>query len=90
MIDWTNARRVFIGDTLIFSKEECDMSEFRDKATREINSILARLECETGSVVESVSLMDVDVTTIEDTGQRISRSVEIVLRRLPGTCWAPR
>jgi hypothetical protein len=55
-------------------------------ATQRINDILRSLEVTTGSVVESIELRDLDVTTV-DGGPEILRSVQIEMKRSPGTKW---
>lgn len=56
-------------------------------ATQRINDILRDLEVSTGSVVESIELHDIDATTVNDRGQLLVRSVQIEMKRLPGTKW---
>jgi len=55
-------------------------------ATQRINDTLRDLEAATGSVVESIELRDLDVTTV-DGGPEILRSVQIEMKRFPGTKW---
>ena len=57
------------------------------KAELEIAKILEEVERETGSVVESVFLDDIEVTTIESTRQELARRVRLEVKRLPGTNW---
>lgn len=56
-------------------------------AEEEIGWMLKELEQETGSVVESISLVDLDVTTLNSDRPRIRRFVSIQMKRLPGTEW---
>lgn len=62
--------------------------EHINEATREITRILADLERKTGMVVDSLSLYDLDITSIEDDRPQLSRSVLLEMKRLPGTRWA--
>lgn len=57
------------------------------EAKSQINQILCQLEVATGSVVESIDLRDIDVTTVDGGGVELTRSVQIELKRLPGTKW---
>lgn len=56
-------------------------------ATQRINDILRSLEVSTGSVVESIELRDLDATTVDSLEQQLVRSVQIEMKRLPGTKW---
>lgn len=58
-----------------------------DTAENEINGILRELEIDTGSVVESISMNDIDITSLGDDRQVLGRSVKVVLRPLPGSKW---
>lgn len=57
------------------------------EATHCINDILRTLEVSTGSVVESIELRDINVTTVDSGEQQLVRSVQIEMKRLPGTKW---
>lgn len=57
------------------------------KAEQEINRILHQLEVDTGQIVDSIGLSDIDVTTIDDDRPQWLRCVRIELKRLPGTRW---
>lgn len=57
-------------------------------AQRDIAKILAKLEVDTGSVVESIDLRDIDVTSIDSEREEWQRAVIVELKRLPGTRWA--
>jgi hypothetical protein len=54
---------------------------------RAIALILKELEQASGALVESVDIVDVDVTTISDTRQILDRRVSIKLKPVPGTNW---
>ena len=56
-------------------------------AEEEIGWLLKELEQETGAVVESIELVDLDVTTIEMDRPKVRRSVSISMKRIPGTEW---
>lgn len=57
------------------------------EAEIKIAKILKDLETETDCIVNSVSLMDIEVTNIGDDRKKMVRSVMIGLERLPGTLW---
>jgi hypothetical protein len=54
-----------------------------------IAAILQRLESDTDAVVDSVKLVDVENTTMNDDRRRFFRRVLINLHRLPGHDWSP-
>lgn len=56
-------------------------------AEKEIAGILARLESDTGMVLENIELRDIEVTTFGDFRQELLRSVTLEMKRLPGTRW---
>lgn len=58
-----------------------------NQAELAIARILEQLEMDTGSVVEEISLDDIDVTSLESDRQVIARRVRLELKRLPGTSW---
>lgn len=62
------------------------MSKICD-AERAIARILQQLEVDTQSVVEEVTLKDVEITGLESERQTFARRVRLELKRLPGACW---
>lgn len=65
-----------------------DMNKLISMAELEIARILKQLEIDTGSVVECVDLIDFDTTGVDDDRLRITRHVQLTLKRLPGTNWS--
>jgi hypothetical protein len=63
------------------------MDERVKEAQKAIARILAKLEADTGSVVRSVTIKDIDVTTFGDDRIQMQRLVALDLERLPGTRW---
>lgn len=61
-----------------------------NNAQAAINTILAELESKTGSLVESIALVDVDATCIGGDRQYLITGVEIKLCRPPSRDWAPQ
>lgn len=57
------------------------------KAQNEIAAILAKLETDTGSVVDRLEVRDIEVTNIDSVREEWVRSVIIEMKRLPGTQW---
>lgn len=57
------------------------------EAERAIAVTLSLLEKETGSVVRSVGVEDIDVTRLSSERRTYDRRVVIELERLPGTNW---
>lgn len=53
-----------------------------------IASKLKALELSTNMLVDSIKIVDIDITNAEDTRQELARQVEIHLRRMPGSKWA--
>ena len=66
-----------------------DADELIAEAEREVSRILAKLEADTGMLLEQLEIRDYDVTTIEDKRQRLLRHVKVQMKRPPGTRWAP-
>jgi hypothetical protein len=58
------------------------------QAESEISAILAKLERDTGAVVESISVRDIEVTTVGDSRREIVRKVVVETCRPPGTNWS--
>jgi hypothetical protein len=58
------------------------------EAEKAIELILSGLEYETGSIVRSISVDDIDITKMNDDRRQIFRTVRIEMERLPGTNWA--
>lgn len=56
-------------------------------AEKQISIILAKLEEQTGSIVDRIELRDTEITSIRDDRPKWQRSLIIELKRLPGTCW---
>lgn len=63
------------------------MIEKIKEAEKKVSAILANLEIETGSIVRSVGVTDIDVSTMSDDRRQLARRVTIELERLPGTQW---
>lgn len=63
------------------------MSDAIDAAQREIAQILARLEKETGALVEQVRVEQINVTRMESPREEWQRHVRITLRPVPGSIW---
>lgn len=57
------------------------------QAEAEIARVLAALEKDTDSLIESIELFDTEVTTLNDDRQQLQRRVVIKLRRNPGSNW---
>ena len=57
-------------------------------AEREISRILAKLESDTGMVLDSIGVNDIEVTTFSDDRPQWLRIVTLEMKRLPGTRWA--
>jgi len=57
------------------------------QAEREIATILQRLETETGSVVNAIEVVDIEVTNFSSTRDEWERRVLVELKRPPGTRW---
>lgn len=53
------------------------------QAEVEINAILARLEAETGRMVEDVTLRNIDVTRIDTSGKEWLTGAVITLQKTP-------
>ena len=66
-----------------------DADELIAEAEREVSRILAKLEADTGMLLEQLEIRDYDVTTIGDKRQQLLRRVKVQMKRLPGTRWAP-
>jgi len=57
------------------------------EATERITSILQQLEVDTDSLIESISVKDIDATKYDDDRKQLQRRVLIELRRNPGSNW---
>ena len=57
------------------------------KAETEIVKILEKLELDMGVIVNNVSIIDNETTTISDDKPQLLRRVSIDVHRLPGTHW---
>lgn len=55
---------------------------------KEISSILAKLETDTGMVLDRLDILDTEVTTLGDPRPQWLRRVRIDMKRLPGTMWS--
>lgn len=53
------------------------------QAEVQINAILARLEAETGRLVEDISLRNADVTRLDTNGKELLTGVVVQLQRTP-------
>ena len=58
-----------------------------ETVAKQIAFLLADLEKRTGSYVEGLAVRDIDVTTMSSRSPDMLRSVEIELRRQPGSRW---
>lgn len=58
------------------------------QAESDIARVLATLEKTTDSLVESIDLIDMEVTTFDDDRRQLQRHVRITLRRNPGSNWS--
>ena len=57
-------------------------------AEKEISEILKNLEINTGTVLNSICVKDVNMTSIEDERPQLIRRVLIEVLRQPGTKWS--
>lgn len=57
-------------------------------AEKEIARVLAKLESDTGMVLETIDVRDIEVTTLGDDRPQWLRRVAIEMKRLPGTRWS--
>lgn len=65
----------------------CDLEKMVVEAEKKIARVLAELETNTGMVVDYLELNDIDVTTVGDDRPQLIRSLNIKMKRLPGTKW---
>lgn len=56
-------------------------------AQKDISNILAKLEIDTGMLVETIVVHDIDITSFNDKLPQIHRSVLIEMKRMPGQHW---
>ena len=56
-------------------------------AEGEIAKILAKLEADTGTVLDMIEVRDIEITTMGDDREQWLRRVIIEMKRLPGTRW---
>lgn len=64
-----------------------DTNKIITAAENKIATILAQLEAETGMLLESIQVRDLEVTTYKDQRPQWLRRVVIEMKRLPGTRW---
>ena len=64
-----------------------DTNKLISAAEKEISKVLAKLEADTGMVLDSLNVRDIEVTTFVDDRAQWLRSVSIEMKRLPGTRW---
>ncbi|WP_407280593.1 hypothetical protein U5817_09935 [Aromatoleum evansii] len=57
------------------------------EAEKQIAAILAKLESETGMIVERLSVENIETTGIDDVRRQLSRRVEIEMMMQPGSNW---
>ena len=57
-------------------------------AEKSIAKILSDLEEKTDQIIATVSLVDIDVTEMNDNRKRLNRKVSIETYRIPGNDWA--
>ncbi len=55
---------------------------------REIAKVLAKLETDTGMVVDTVEVKDINVTELGDSRTQLMRRVAIEMKRIPGARWS--
>lgn len=65
-----------------------DTNKLITEAEQEISKVLAKLEVETGMVLDRLDVRDTEVTTYGDPRPQWLRHVAIEMKRLPGTRWA--
>lgn len=58
-----------------------------DEAESAIAEILRKLEIDTQSLVDSISINDIEITQLDSDRKQFQRRVEIELRRNPGSNW---
>jgi hypothetical protein len=64
-----------------------DTNKLITAAEKEISKVLAKLEADTGMVLDRLEVRDTEVTTIGDPRPQWLRRVMIEMKRLPGTRW---
>lgn len=64
-----------------------DTNKLITAAEKEISKVLAKLEADTGMVLDNLKVRDMEVTTIDDPRPQWLRRVAIEMKRLPGTRW---
>ena len=57
------------------------------EAEQAIKAILKQLEIDTDSLVEGVSINDIEITTFGDDRKQLKRELIIELHRTPGNNW---
>lgn len=65
-----------------------DTGKLIGAAEKEIAGILAKLESDTGMVLDLIGVNDIEVTTFTDASPQWLRNVAIEMIRLPGTKWS--
>ena len=58
-----------------------------DETEKAVAKLLATLEANTGMVLDSIRVVDVEITNLSDTREQWARRVRIEMKRLPGTNW---
>lgn len=64
-----------------------DINKLITEAERKIASVLAEIESDTGMVLDTLEIKDIEVTQFTDDRPQWLRSVYIEMKRLPGTRW---
>jgi hypothetical protein len=61
--------------------------DFVSQAEKDIGRILARLEQDTGNVIESIKIVDIETTTMKSMRPQFARRVVIQMYQVPGSDW---
>jgi hypothetical protein len=64
-----------------------DTNKLITEAEMKISKVLAKLEADTGTVLERIEVRDTEVTTVGDRRPQWLRRVFIEMKPLPGTRW---
>ena len=57
------------------------------EAEKQVRGILSALEAETQTLIDSIEIVEMDVSKIGDDRQRIRRRVRITTKQIPGADW---
>lgn len=64
-----------------------DTNNLITAAEKEISKVLAKLEADTGMVLDMLEVRDTEVTRMGDQRPQLLRRVVLDMKRLPGTRW---